>query len=427
QATDENNRIIQAAIGGTSYSNSYEYILYANGTVGNRGHSGIDLSSLNNVTQVAAAHNGYFGAAVKADGTVWSWGDNANGQIGDGTSGTANNKTTPVQVGSGSSNAMNVRYGKIRNRVTGITRKIYNNPTEIISNVLLSEDEDLIIDSSEITISQSFSLLPAVSKTSAVLISGQIIDGRIADYYKDSEISDINSNNAGYENFSVIRPKGGIYGITPIVISDSNSGLSSLLRVSVHPKDGVAMPQVAAGSTHMIALKYDGTVWAWGNNNNGQLGNTSIGSSIASPIQVMLDVDGENNPIYLNNIVQVAAGTNFSAVLDRDGQVWTWGEGTDGKLGLGDTGNRQYPTKVSITDVVFITAGPRNMFAIRADGSLWAWGYSYSAQESSLGTNGGSTSVPTRVLGGASGSAYLSDVVYVTAGEITTYAIKSNG
>ncbi|NDO20505.1 hypothetical protein FMM68_12695, partial [Lachnospiraceae bacterium MD329] len=402
QATDENNRIIQAAIGGTSYSNSYEYILYANGTVGNRGHSGIDLSSLNNVTQVAAAHNGYFGAAVKADGTVWSWGDNANGQIGDGTSGTANNKTTPVQVGGGGSNAMKLRKGAILDDTQndGIARdhngnKLeYTKESELLTNVYIEENQKFRIDK-DIKMTTNFSLLKADAIVEPNNLEYESLDKRIA-------ITDRLNDGTG-----IVKPVGDVYGTVVIRVKDGDgiskgSGQTAILRVNVRPAKSVATPMVAAGQSHMIALKADGTVWAWGDNNKGQLGIDK--SRVNVPKQVLT---GEQNADggFLENIIQVTAGTNFSAALDRDRQVWTWGEGTDGKLGLGDTGNRQYPTKVSITDVVFITAGPRNMFAIRADGSLWAWGYSYSAQESSLGTNGGSTSVPTRVLGGASGSA----------------------
>lgn len=184
----------------------------------------------------------------------------------------------------------------------------------------------------------------------------------------------------------------------------------------------------------MLALRYDGTVWAWGNNDYGQLGISKAKDtsgnlyyeSISSPVQVVASVDSENNPTYLKNIVQIAAGENFSAALDRDGNVWTWGHAANGQLGTGDISeNQTYPTQVSISDVVYITAGPYNMFVIRKDGSVWSWGFNTWGQ---LGINKtGDQSIPQRVHGGASGGAYLSDIVKVEAGGYTAYALKANG
>ena len=69
-----------------------------------------------------------------------------------------------------------------------------------------------------------------------------------------------------------------------------SDGYSSIIRVSIKPQDtddvkSVAKPMVATGASHTIALKYDGTVWTWGNNTNGQLGNNSTENS-SSPVQV---------------------------------------------------------------------------------------------------------------------------------------------
>src|SRR5262245_32345713 len=85
--------------------------------------------------------------------------------------------------------------------------------------------------------------------------------------------------------------------------------------------------QVSAGVAHALALRSDGTVWAWGNGTGGELGNGTL-SITGTPVQVT----------GLTGIVAVAAGTNDSLALRSDGTVWAWGGNQYGQLGNGTTG-----------------------------------------------------------------------------------------
>ena len=109
---------------------------------------------INGILQVTGSQNGQFGAFVKKDGTVWTVGNNGNGQLGNGTT---NNKSRPIQVGGGSSNAMRITHGTVINTTTGIQSKEYKN--ELITNVTIAEDEQLHILTDGISLNQSFSLL----------------------------------------------------------------------------------------------------------------------------------------------------------------------------------------------------------------------------------------------------------------------------
>ncbi len=117
---------------------------------------------------------------------------------------------------------------------------------------------------------------------------------------------------------------------------------------------------VAAGGSHTLALKQDGTVWAWGNNENGQLG---YGSTINgyTPVQVQ----------GLDSVVAISAGIDHSLALKSDGTVWAWG------YGMGNGIQARYLTPVQVTNlssVVAIASGDYHNFAVKSDGTVWAWG-----------------------------------------------------
>ncbi|MCI9086478.1 MAG: hypothetical protein HFE51_08695, partial [Clostridia bacterium] len=211
----------------------------------------------------------------------------------------------------------------------------------------------------------------------------------------DSQIVSVEVINPNVATRSGDMVTGAGIGQTQIVGKDASGNVVSIIELSVKQKaSDVAVPQVATGTNHMIALKADGTVWTWGNNQYGQLGvgyngeepsgnpNGSINTTyqtVAYPIQVLKGGQGGTGR-YLENIVQVAAGNNFSAALDKNGDVWTWGLNDNYRLGQVTSGNIiNIPTRITDTsevhDIKYITAGPYNMFAIRRDGSVWGWGH----------------------------------------------------
>ena len=125
---------------------------------------------------------------------------------------------------------------------------------------------------------------------------------------------------------------------------------------------------VAAGDAHTLAIKDDGTLWSWGWNLWGQLG-TGDTSDRNVPVQVGV----------ASNWSMVAAGNGFSLALNTSGELYAWGSNSYGQLGLGDTLDRYYPVQLG-TDVdafswKLVDGGGGFTLAIRADDSLWAWGY----------------------------------------------------
>ena len=126
---------------------------------------------------------------------------------------------------------------------------------------------------------------------------------------------------------------------------------------------------ISAGSMHSMALKKDGSLWAWGHNSGGQFGDGSSALRTTprqtTPVQIGTDTDWVN----------ITTSGSHTIALKSDGTLWTWGSNRSGPLGDGTTTNNYVPTKVGTsTDWVSISADAGLSLAIKSDGSLWAWG-----------------------------------------------------
>lgn len=128
---------------------------------------------------------------------------------------------------------------------------------------------------------------------------------------------------------------------------------------------------VAAGGDFTVALKTDGTLWAWGGNDYGQLGNGTVVSA-AQPVQV------------LDQVTAVSAGDYHVAAIRADGTLWTWGDNLYGQLGDGTRDSVSAPHQV-LTDVRFAVMGDYHAAAIATDGTLYTWGSNLDGQ---LGNGG---------------------------------------
>lgn len=128
---------------------------------------------------------------------------------------------------------------------------------------------------------------------------------------------------------------------------------------------------VAAGGDFTVALKTDGTLWAWGGNDYGQMGNGTVVSA-AQPVQV------------LDQVTAVSAGDYHVAAIRADGTLWTWGDNLYGQLGDGTRDSVSAPHQV-LADVRFAVMGDYHAAAISTDGTLYTWGSNLDGQ---LGTGG---------------------------------------
>ncbi len=179
----------------------------------------------------------------------------------------------------------------------------------------------------------------------------------------------------------------------------------STYRLNPAPVPGLTgVVQIAAGYQHILALKSDGTVWAWGYNFFRELGDGTQ-TSRATPIQVP----------GLTGITQVSASYYDSMALGSDGSVWAWGHNGFGELGDGTTTNRPTPVKLpGLAGVKQISAGFEHGLAVKTDGTVWAWGNNAFGQLG-VGTTTNHAS-PVQVPG-------LTGVTQVAAGQTHSLAI----
>ena len=166
---------------------------------------------------------------------------------------------------------------------------------------------------------------------------------------------------------------------------------------------------LTAGYRHTLALERDGTVWAWGANGSGQLGTGTTGEQ-HTPVRVS----------SLTDVIALTAGAFDSLALTRDGTVWAWGANGSGQLGLGDTTTQSRPVPVpGLTGVIALAAGYQHSLALRKDGTVWAWG------DNGLGALGlGTTTTvqtsPVQVPG-------LRDVIALAANGYHSLALERDG
>ncbi len=261
----------------------------------------------------------------RADKTVWAWGNNDNGRLGDGTT---DPSPTPIQV-------------------TGLTN---------VDAIAAGDD---------------FSLALKGDKTVWTWGDnewGQLGDGTTDDRHAPvpvTSLTGVKDITGGYEFSLALKEDGTVWGWGANYRGQLGTGdTSSREKTPVRVGTLTGIVAIAVGATHGLALKNDGTVWAWGRNNSGQLGD---GTNVQreTPVQVS----------GLTDVVEIAAHYEHSMARLEDGFVWAWGDGSHGQLGDGTRTDRWEPVKViNIADITKIACGSNYSLAVKGDGTLWGWG-----------------------------------------------------
>lgn len=164
---------------------------------------------------------------------------------------------------------------------------------------------------------------------------------------------------------------------------------------------------IAAGAYHVLALRNDGTVWAWGSNGYGQVGNGAAGADVPVPTQVA----------GIGDVVAIAGGARHSLALKSDGTVWAWGGNYAGQLGDNSTTDRYAPVRSQIDNVRSIAAGWDHSLAAKSDKTAWAWGAGLYGQ---IGNGTSDRAYPAQISG-------ISGVEQVAAGSYHSLAATSDG
>ncbi len=150
---------------------------------------------------------------------------------------------------------------------------------------------------------------------------------------------------------------------------------------------------VAGGGSHSLAVKAGNSLWAWGYNYNGQLGNSFDG----------IGVD-KNYPVHIGVATDwdiVAGGGSHSLAVKADNSLWAWGSNSYGQLGNGESGldgDQNAPVRIGTpTGWDSVSAGNSHSLAVKTDGTLWAWGRNRNGE---LGDETAWSTVPVQVMAG---------------------------
>jgi len=264
--------------------------------------------------------------------------------------------------------------------------------------------------------------------------SGQLGNGTTIDQYRPVKIMDnvvyVSSATATWEGFAMaIKGNGSLWAwgnnengqlgdgtrtnwefdfeIMQRVIVDDNNRL-----YPVHIMEDVV--SVSSGSNHTVAITSDGSLWAWGSNFTGQLGNGRSGRNAysLSPIRII-------HPRRIaDSVLIISAGSEYTMAIRGDLSLWAWGSNNYGQLGDGTITDRPRPTRV-MDDVVAVSAGFMHTMAIRSDGSLWGWNWFGQLGNGTRETDGGrGETEPIKIM---------DDVFKVLASGNSTFALGNDG
>ena len=252
---------------------------------------------------------------------------------------------------------------------------------------------------------------------------GQLGDGTLSSSkvpVKAKGLSDVVMAAAGSEHTVALKKDGTVWCWGSNFLGQLGDGSRDNKNVPVKVKGIEGVKAVAAGGKHTVALKKDGTVWCWGDGQVGQLGNGMAGSDKCSTKPVK--VEGLSDITAIDAGCDFFF--NHTVALRKDGTVWTWGWNEYGALGDGTTTKRTKPVQVKgIKDVKAIAAGFYHTVAVKTDGTVWAWGYNAVGQ---LGTGGTTNKLaPQQVYDNTVFP--ITGVVSVAAGAGHTVALKSDG
>ena len=306
----------------------------------------VPLTAINNVIDMAGSQ--YHSLALKTDGTVWAWGNNPFGQLGNGTTSGATT-ATPVQV-TGLTGASAIAIGYYHSLALKSDGTVwtwgYNNHGQLGNGTTANSTVPVQVASlSGVVAIASGQYHSLALKNDGTVWAwgwgqyGQLGNGAIIDSSTPVSISGLTSVTAiaaGAFHSLALKSDGTVWawGNSTSYQLGNNSGANSAIPVQAGISNVTA---IEGGALHSLALKNDGTVWAWGSNQYGEIGNGTTVALGRTPTQV----------IGLSNVIAIASGGQHSLALKNDTTVWAWGLNNFGQLGNGTTTNSNTPVPVS--------------------------------------------------------------------------------
>jgi len=360
-------------------STTYYIRAYASNSVGTTYGNELSFSTTPYVYYSKIASGSEHSLAIKTDGSLWAWGSNETGQVGDGT---VANRISPVRIEHGFTTLAGNGYtfSVSTTNSFGFTLAVKSDGSLWTwgSNAFGQLGNGSIIDrKSPGLISYGYSKVAAGEthalglKTDGTLWAwGNNSEGQLGDDTQvDSDVPkqvglDYAVIAAGGHHSLALKPDGSLWAWGDNIYGQLGDGTVNFKDVPT--PIGMGYAAIAAGDGHTMALKTDGTLWAWGNNNDGQLGDGTLLQQ-TSPIEIG------------SGYAFIAAGGQHSLALKTDGTLWAWGNNSAGQIGDGTTTDKTSPIEIG-SGYIAIAAGDTHSLALKADGTLWGWGLNYWGQ-----------------------------------------------
>ena len=175
------------------------------------------------------------------------------------------------------------------------------------------------------------------------------------------------ASNAAILTISITVPSGSLWGMGDNSYGDLGDGTTTQRYAPVQILSS-GVKAVAAGDDFSLIVKTDGSLWAMGNDDWGQLGDGTVSNGSAT------DSCYSPEQILPGGVRAVAAGECFSLVLKTDGSLWAMGDNSNGQLGDGTTSNSYSPEQIMPGGVKAVSAGDAHSLIVKTDGSLWVMG-----------------------------------------------------
>ena len=330
---------------------------------------------------VMVSAGGNHTVAIKADGTLWSWGQNTYGQLGNNSTA---NSSIPVQENTQATNWAAVSAGGNHTVAIKADGSMYawgrNNVGQL--GIAAGDTTNRNVPTRVGTATDWAYVSAGGSHTVAIKTGGsmyawgandisQLGDGTMTNCQTPLQIgSDTWTAVAtGQRHTVAINKNGELYAWGGGYYGQLGGGISGdTANRNVPTKIGTATDwaAVAAGEDHSVAMKTDGTLWAWGDNRYGQIGDGTTTQRNA-PVRIGM------------GWTAVSAGGYNTIAIKEGGTIWIWGDNRYGQIGDGTNVNRTSPVRIGMGWTA-VSAGGFHTVATKGDGNIWAWGNNDSGQ-----------------------------------------------